>query len=257
MIISIDLDGTLLNSNTIVPKSTMEYLEVLKNKGEIIVINTGRAIHSALEVTNGAHFANYIISDTGAIIYDVVNKSILKKNCIDIETGKNIFEIAKDNSEKFRIFTSQGEYEYRIDYEQYNEVIKQSTDIYHISFDSKNQEFIQKFEMENKDKFENLKIFAMVDSFGTEKWIEVISKEAGKLNGLRYIQNMLKFDRSNIIAFGDAINDIEVISYVGIGVAMQNAIPELKENARFVTEFSNNECGVEMWFKKQKTEGSV
>lgn len=252
MIISLDLDGTLLNSNTIVPKSTIEYLEELKSKGEIIVINTGRAIHSALDVTNGAYFANYIISDTGAIIYDVVNKSILKKNCIDIEIGKKIFEMAKDDSKNFRMFTSQGEYEYQIDFEQYNELINHNTDIYHISFDGKDQEFVQKFEMENKDKFKNLKIFAMVDSFGTEKWIEVISKEAGKLNGLRYIQNMLKLDRDNIIAFGDAINDVEVISYAGMGVAMRNAIPEVKENARFVTEFSNNECGVEMWLKKQR-----
>lgn len=77
MIISLDLDGTLLDSNSTVPKSTSSFLNNLKNQGEVIVINSGRTVNDALKATNSAFFANYVIADTGSTIYDVKNKKII------------------------------------------------------------------------------------------------------------------------------------------------------------------------------------
>ena len=79
MIISIDLDGTLLNSNKEVPKSTVEYLKNLSKRGEIIVLNSGRTINSVLNVTKSGSFANFIIGDTGSVIYEVKDKKYYKQ----------------------------------------------------------------------------------------------------------------------------------------------------------------------------------
>ncbi len=46
----------------------------------------------------------------------------------------------------------------------------------------------------------------------------------------------LPFDISDTYAFGDGLNDLQMIEYVGTGVAMGNAVPELKEIADFVTK---------------------
>ena len=69
-----DLDGTLLDTNKKCSSRTKEYLQKLKNEGKIIVIATGRVLKSAIEVTDGAVFADYIISNSGGMIYDLKNK---------------------------------------------------------------------------------------------------------------------------------------------------------------------------------------
>ena len=104
MIISIDLDGTLLNSNKEVPKSTVEYLKKLSKRGEIIVLNSGRTINSILNVTKSASFANFIIGDTGAVIYEVKDKKILKTRGIDLYVGKEIFNLVKEQCKEFSVF---------------------------------------------------------------------------------------------------------------------------------------------------------
>ena len=64
-----DLDGTLLNEKSRVSQQTKEYLGELKQNGYIIVIATGRILKSALIATDGADFANYIVTDAGAAVY--------------------------------------------------------------------------------------------------------------------------------------------------------------------------------------------
>lgn len=80
--IVVDLDGTILNKDMQVSINTKKYLQFLKNKGYIITIATGRIYASALRVTEGAEFANFIISDTGSCIYDISNDSIIFKKSI-------------------------------------------------------------------------------------------------------------------------------------------------------------------------------
>ena len=260
MILSLDLDGTLLSSNMVVPKSTQEYLNKLKNNGEIIVINSGRTISHALESTESAYFANYVIGDTGSTIYDVNNKLVIRNVGIEVETGQAIFNLVKNRCEEFSIFTTTSEF-YRyynklmkdrnncIEFTDYQYIIDNKVDISHISFSPKNQEIVDELVQECKRQFEQLNIFAMVDSFGTKKWIEITNKKNGKFKTLLELTKMLNMKVENIISFGDAINDLEMIQNSGIGVAMKNAIPELKAEAKSITEFTNDECGVERWLK--------
>ena len=261
MIISIDLDGTLLNSNKEVPKSTVEYLKNLSKRGEIIVLNSGRTINSILNVTKSASFANFIIGDTGAVIYEVRDKKILKTRGIDLYVGREIFNLVKDLCKEFSVFTSDEIfYKYYnskeikekngIQISDYNYIINNNTDITHISFVPKNQRRVDDLAEKLQSKFKQLNIFSMIDSFGTEKWIEIINKEAGKFNSVLSLANMLGMNKNDIISFGDAINDLEVVKNSGVGVAMKNAVSKLKENAKHITEFDNNNLGVEKWLRK-------
>ena len=69
--IVVDLDGTLLNINKECSNKTKKYLKRLKDLGYIIVIATGRVLRSAVVVTGGAEFANYIVASSGSVIYDM------------------------------------------------------------------------------------------------------------------------------------------------------------------------------------------
>ena len=84
--IVMDLDGTLLTIDKKITSKSKEYLYKIKKEGHIIVIATGRVLDSALYVTGGALFADYIISNAGGLIYDKNNNQILFKNIIEKET---------------------------------------------------------------------------------------------------------------------------------------------------------------------------
>jgi len=80
-ILVFDLDGTLLNDQKELSLKTKNYLQKKKEEGYIIVIATGRMFQSVLNVTENAYFCNYIISDTGALIYDNQKKEVIfRKN---------------------------------------------------------------------------------------------------------------------------------------------------------------------------------
>jgi len=80
--IVVDLDGTLLNINSGCSRKAKKYLKRLKDLGYIIVIATGRILSDAINITDGAEFVNYIISDSGGLIYDMDNSKIIRKSDI-------------------------------------------------------------------------------------------------------------------------------------------------------------------------------
>lgn len=110
--IVVDLDGTLLNDNRKISDKTKEYLNILKSKGYIITIATGRIYASALEVTDGATFANYIISDTGSCAYNTLNDDQIFKHTISCELAKKIFNCYDDNFEYIDICDKYKYYKY-------------------------------------------------------------------------------------------------------------------------------------------------
>lgn len=69
-----------------------------------------------------------------------------------------------------------------------------------------------------------------------ERSIDIVEKGVNKGNCVKRLCQLLKVDKKDTIAFGDGSNDIEMIQEVGIGVAMGNAIDELKKVADYVTD---------------------
>ena len=70
--------------------------------------------------------------------------------------------------------------------------------------------------------------------------IEVMNKEMNKGIALKRVADYYQIPKERIIAFGDESNDLEMIDYAGIGVAMGNAIDELKSVANYVTDTNEN-----------------
>ena len=67
-------------------------------------------------------------------------------------------------------------------------------------------------------------------------FIEIMNKEASKGSALDSLANQLGLSSENVMAIGDQGNDLSMIQYAGLGVAMGNAIPEIKEAAQFETK---------------------
>lgn len=72
---------------------------------------------------------------------------------------------------------------------------------------------------------------------------------AGKVQAIRELAKLLDISVSDIAAFGDDINDIEMLRMCGMGVAVANAVAKVKDIADSVT-LSNDEDGVAEWLEK-------
>ena len=80
-------------------------------------------------------------------------------------------------------------------------------------------------------------------------YLEVMDLKGSKSNAVKFVSDRLGLDKSEIIAMGDNYNDIEMIKYAGMGVAMGNAPDEIKAIADYVTDTNNND-GVQKALEK-------
>ena len=94
-----------------------------------------------------------------------------------------------------------------------------------------------------------LKVGYMKDSKKDRYWLEIHPKNCSKYQQLEALAKKLVIPSKNMIAFGDSLNDTEMLEKCGIGVAMKNAVPEAKEKANFITKFTNEEDGVVKFLK--------
>lgn len=251
-----DLDGTLLNKDRKVTNYAVEYLTHLKNKGYIICINSGRTLGLSKYATLNAEFASYIISDNGSCIYDLNNSKYIFESKLSNDLIKSIFLKYIDSYSDFEINTRDYAYRYstnKIDNRYLFEVINNKEEfinkidnVYNITFSLKDNNINV---LDDLNKIEGINMFIMQDSFSNKKWVKIGNIGITKYSSLMILANKLKIDNQRIIAFGDGLNDIDMIKNVGLGVAIKNALPEIKEVAKDITLLDNNHDGVIEYLK--------
>ena len=248
--IVVDLDGTILNNDSKVTNSTKEYLKKLKDNGYIITIATGRILSSALEATDGASFASYIITDNGSCVYNVQTSSFLFENYIDEETIKSCFNLYNDEYRYINFCSKDKIYKYS-ENSTYNEItdkekeyIINNENISQISINIKNINLIQQIYSDIVNKLKNVEVVIMRDSFSDKKWFDVMPINCSKYNTINKLASYLGIKNEEIIAFGDGLNDVDMLKKCGYGVALQNALEEVKEVADDVTQLDHNNDGV-------------
>ncbi len=257
-LIALDLDGTLLNSDGIVSEATKAHLQKLKEQGHIVTIATGRILNRALVGTDGAEFANYIVSDAGAAVFK--NNGINKEweevyaQALSKDTVKNISSYYdKDKFMTINICDRNKIHHYDQTV-NITEFLENVDEIIHVSVTFINNEFVEGYLKIYTEKFPNLKVEVMQDSFGEVKWLEIAQKGVEKYKGITEVAKLEEISNENIIAFGDGLNDVEMLRKCGVGVAMKNALPEVKEQADYITSKTNNENGVLEFLKEYLVE---
>ena len=249
-IISMDFDGTLLTSDKKVTKNTKDILLKYKNLGYIIVGITARNFMSVKHVCDINMF-NYIILNNGANIYDVKNENFISFSNINHSTIEEILKYFNNIADAFNFCTlnkyylykgiAQSEFVTKInDYKEINE------DIVRINiFLDENKYDIDSYVNYIKENYKELDAFVMKDTDGDKNssWIAINVKDINKYTGLCSLCSKLNINTDEVIFFGDSSNDLKIINKVGMGVAMGNALKEVKTMAKNVT-LTNDEEGI-------------
>lgn len=258
--IAIDMDGTLLNSEKKVSERTKEVIIAAQEAGKKIIITTGRIFTSARLYSQYIGLKTPIIACNGAIIKGVEGEKIFKTHPVDEEIIVNAIEICNEIGVPYHFYSEDkiystkniGLYEF---YHQEERNIDASYripffDINNFSSISNIKEEILKFNVWDKDIDKILltlnKIKHIENAFVTSSSpynIEITNQAATKGNALKELGEFYGIKKEEIISIGDSYNDISMIEYAGLGIAMDNSQADIKEIADYIT-LSNDQDGV-------------
>jgi len=250
--IAIDLDGTLLTDELMVSPDTVTAIQKAVGLGTIVTIATGRMFPSAKVFAQQLGINVPLITYHGAIIKDVNENEVMYERLISPNVAQNLVAIATEKQIHLQVYQddilySAWENEKLI---AYSEEAKVPYTIEPDLAKLAKKGFTKALFIDNHDTLDILQdelqwLFGEQAHIAKSKktYLEVTNTEANKGSALLYLAKKLGIDRSEIIGIGDNHNDIELIKTAGLGIAMGNAVKELKDIADYIS-LTNNDDGV-------------
>ena len=240
-----DLDGTLLNTDKLISNRTLLALNKCKENGILIGVATSRSEQNSLVYLKELKPDILILSGGALVKYN--GEYIYKAEFSPAET-KAMIDMVKNVCGKdceITIDTIDAHYwNYKIDPKKLD---KSWGDSIYTDFSDFNECSLKMcVEIFNQDKADKLaRSLSGCDCirFSDGFWYKFTKKNVTKENAIMKIIEVCGFSTDSIIAFGDDYADIEMLELCGIGVAMGNAIDEVKERADIVIG-SNDEDGI-------------
>ena len=234
----LDLDGTLLNDSKEISDDTISILKYIKNDIKIIPASARPfcRIKPYLEQLDLLDSNNYSICFNGSLIVNNMENVIFSSNINeDVIIKLDDFILENNIDWTFYLYDSRV---LRKDISDIDEFVTRNR-IYKIVGIS-DCNVIDKIRRSLPSFIsDNLEI-----TCSELDRIEFVNKGITKVNAIEMLLNKLNISNKEIIAIGDGDNDIDMIRYAGIGIAMLNAPEKVKENADFITDYSNNDDGV-------------
>ncbi|MDP4164117.1 MAG: Cof-type HAD-IIB family hydrolase [Bacillota bacterium] len=260
-LIALDLDGTLLKDNKTISESTKIILQKAREQGHEVMIATGRPFRSSEMYYHELGLTTPIVNFNGAFIHHPLDSSWGAYHTpLDIKVAKDIVEecrafnfhniIAEVIDEVYFHYHD----EKLLDIFSFGEPKITTGDLVHFLNDSPTSLLIHA-EEDQVDKIRRRLSDVHAEVVDHRRWaapwhvIEIIRKGLHKAVGLKRVSEYLNIPKERIIAFGDEDNDLEMLEYAGHGIAMGNAIDQLKSIANGVT-LSNEEDGVGVYLQE-------
>ncbi len=259
--IGIDLDGTLLTTEKKLLPFTRRVLSEAIKKGIFVVMATGRPYSGILEEIRTFPGIRYVLTSNGARVLDMNTQKVLVEHLLPLKSAKKALEILQKYDTLQEVyFDGQGYAEeeklemisrYHHNPHMWEYVRKSRKPIPSIpelvagenrDMDKVQALFADMGELEEAWKeLEQYEELVLVSSLGYNIEINAVGVDKGR--GLMELGELLGIRPEEVMAFGDGDNDIRMLQKAGIGVAMGNALDNVKAAADYVTD-TNDEEGV-------------
>ena len=253
-LVASDLDGTLLNKNKEITPRLFDALKKLDELGIYFVPSTGRPFGTVPKAIKELPFLKYVITSNGAAIYDATEQKNIIENFLTPEAVDAVIEIAKELPVITEYFIEGKAY---IAKDIYDDLAPFNLTESHVTYIKNSRTPVEDFwnemkrnntvleninlvfaDMElRKETWDRLKALGLASvTAATTKNIEITSLFATKAKALEKLCEVLGFTSENVLAMGDGDNDMPMIEFAGIGVAMANGEDHIKEAADIIAD---------------------
>lgn len=255
-LIALDLDGALTDSDKKVSERNYRALMAAQERGITLALATGRSVHGTAwiaDLLELKRYGGYMLCYNGALVWDCKHQCDVYAKKISLELLRELYEASKEYGVTIQTYIGDRLYTEDVD----NPYVKKAAKINGLTI-TKTQSFadeimhpVPKCLMPDEPEKLAKILEAMRERFAGKAniflsescFMEIVPWGTDKGEALRALSQHMRLKTEQIMAFGDGNNDIPMIRTAGCGVAMANAIEEVKTAAVFVTE-TNDDDGV-------------
>jgi Cof subfamily protein (haloacid dehalogenase superfamily) len=258
--ICLDIDGTLLNSQHKISRNTKKVIQIVANERQIpVILVSARMPKGILFLQKELEIIQPIICYSGALILDK-DTTILLNQVIPASSFEAIYNYVQNTNVHISFYKDDEWY-----IEEMDQWAKQESKITSITPTIVNfNSLIESWRQEGTGPSKILcmsepnKINSLAENVKGDKlniypskptYLEIMPKEASKTSAIDFLREIFHIKQCEILAIGDNYNDIDMIEYAGLGIAMGNAPDKVKDCANAVT-LNNDEDGVAEAIKK-------
>lgn len=261
-IMALDLDGTLTNSDKIITPKTKEALFEYQEQGGRIVLASGRPtqgiVHLAKELEL-EEYGGYILAFNGGRIINCRTSEVIYNKTLTLDEVRELEHLSRKF--KTNIMTYENEFIYTLDkndpyvLEEHKITgmgLKQVTDLTD-SLSGPVNKCLMTAEPKYLEEVEhNIKeiVGDRINVYRSQPFfLELVPQNIDKAESLDSLLGKIGLKKDNLIACGDGFNDLSMIRFAGLGVAMENGEEGVKKYADYIAP-SNDEDGVAHVIKK-------
>lgn len=256
-LIAIDMDGTLLNPQHQITPAVKQAVEAARRRGVHVVLATGRpyvGVQDYLRQLDIQGANDYCITYNGALVLQAADGACVLQETLGFEDYLYFEQLARELGVHFHAFDFDTLYTPNKDIGKYT--------VHESALTGIPLKYRSVEEMDRQMRFPKVMMIdepALLDAAiaripaeaqarytllkSSPYYLEILHKQVDKGAGVKMLADHLGIAQENVMTLGDQANDTAMIEYAGVGVAMGNAIEELKAVAQFVTS-SNAEDGV-------------
>lgn len=246
-LIACDMDGTLLTSGKQLPESISKVIDYLHQNQILFVVASGRQYDALKEMFSGDNDKLVYISDNGGFIH--IDDRFYANGSLDNDDFHDIVNLLMDYDVSIIFSGSKQAYVISRNYALHKEIIDH---FYPNHITSDNIRFEDKIgKISIMDKTGNLPVSDILGKFlhkytitkSEERWFDVMNNGVNKGKAVRMLQELKGINYDETMVFGDMMNDYEMMQAGYYSYAMGNAVPEIKQISRYITD-TNDAQGV-------------
>ncbi|MGB5443907.1 MAG: Cof-type HAD-IIB family hydrolase [Psychromonas sp.] len=261
-LVVLDMDGTLLNSQKEITSKVHEAITAAKQRGVKVVLASGRPLEGMLPTLQALGLTteeDYVLTYNASLTLNVASRAVIRSELLNGQDAIDIFHLSNQLGVNTHAYSAKS----GLITPKISKYTEHEANINGIEINIR--DFTQ------LDPAEEMIKIMMIDEAATltaainqlpeslqQKYnmaqsapffYEFMSKNSGKAKGVAALAEHLGLTHEQVICVGDAGNDLGMIEYAGLGVAMSNATDDVKAVADYIT-LSNDEDGVAHVFEK-------
>lgn len=259
-----DLDGTLLNNDSLVSAGTKAFLDEFLAAGNKLILSSGRPRDSVLEVKNDAGLDQpgiLLICSNGTQVYDCDSRQTImekrlplpyisylqkqaEKHGLHIQTYRADAIVSPAEDAEIAFYRRRIHMPLVVSPDLTDALTEEPFKMLAISLDAPDK--LEAFRHGISDWAQG----RIQTIYSNDMYLELFRHDAGKGNAVRFVCDYFGAPLSDAFAAGDADNDISMLEAAGTGIAMRNATDKVKKAADVITDLDNDHDGLADMMRK-------